>query len=195
MAGCLLGQLLHTTVLSFPLNQPATVAFSNVVGKLLNVGCVPGFSGKLLGDITNQMPFLFEGCRSMTSTHLRAVTLVNLNKTERRPTQLTPDDELQLFMILEEERHLVHSPQMGGSHRSAAQHSLDQQYKPHRCPPGLAPIMPVPGTRDHFGVASTRGHGRSRRLGSTPRSHCSPVQSEARGLQLWRPRIPGRPPW
>jgi hypothetical protein len=60
MAGCLLGQLLHTTVLSFPLNQPATVAFSNVVGKLLNVGCVPGFSGKLLGDITNQMPFLFE---------------------------------------------------------------------------------------------------------------------------------------
>ncbi|KAL7423005.1 hypothetical protein Q5752_002303 [Cryptotrichosporon argae] len=59
-AGALLGQLLRTTLLSSPV-QPATrIAFRRLIGSILDVGAVNGFSGKLLGDLTNQIPWIFE---------------------------------------------------------------------------------------------------------------------------------------
>jgi hypothetical protein len=60
MAGTLLGQLLRTRVLSLPLSGVAQSAFSRLISSVLDAGCVPGCSGKLLGDLTNTMPWIFE---------------------------------------------------------------------------------------------------------------------------------------
>ncbi|KAK4687833.1 hypothetical protein P7C73_g2289, partial [Tremellales sp. Uapishka_1] len=58
MAGSLLGHLLRSDVLS--LRDTSRAAFKGLISRLLDVGCVAGFSGKLLGDITNKMPWIFE---------------------------------------------------------------------------------------------------------------------------------------
>ena len=61
MAGSLLGQLLRSShqVLNLPLNDEARSIFRGVVSKILDVGSVQGLAGRLLGDITNVMPFVF----------------------------------------------------------------------------------------------------------------------------------------
>ncbi len=59
VAGCFLGQILRARTLSFPLQPSARSGFKRLIGKVLDVGSVQGFSGKLLGDLTNQMPWIF----------------------------------------------------------------------------------------------------------------------------------------
>jgi len=59
VAGCLLGQLLRAQVYTFPLAPSAQSVLSKVLGTILDAGSVQGYSGKLLGDMTNAMPFIF----------------------------------------------------------------------------------------------------------------------------------------
>ena len=59
VAGCLLGQLLRAQVYAFPLAPSAQEVLSKVFTTLLNAGSAQGYSGKLLGDMTNAMPFIF----------------------------------------------------------------------------------------------------------------------------------------
>lgn len=58
MAGCLLGQILRTKSLELPLDPKA--GLTDLIAVLLEVGAAAGFSGRLLGDMTNHMPFLFQ---------------------------------------------------------------------------------------------------------------------------------------
>ncbi len=58
VAGSLLGQLLRTQVLSFPLQESARTGFKRLIGKILDAGSIQGFSGRLLGDLTNHMPWI-----------------------------------------------------------------------------------------------------------------------------------------
>ena len=60
LAGRLLGQLLRAQVLKFPLRPAAASMFKVTLSKLINAGSVAGFSGKLLGDMTNHMPWIFQ---------------------------------------------------------------------------------------------------------------------------------------
>ena len=60
MAGGLLGQLLRTQVLSFPISSSALASFCSTLGKILDAGAIQGFSSKLLGDITNHLPWVFQ---------------------------------------------------------------------------------------------------------------------------------------
>ena len=59
MAGCLLGQLVRAQVLSFPLQPAAMASFKLVLETVVKAGAAPGYSAKLLGDLTNAMPFIF----------------------------------------------------------------------------------------------------------------------------------------
>lgn len=59
MAGCLLGQLLRAQVLSFPLQPAAMASFKIVLETVVKAGAASRYSAKLLGDLTNAMPFIF----------------------------------------------------------------------------------------------------------------------------------------
>ncbi|KAK8858700.1 hypothetical protein IAR55_002929 [Kwoniella newhampshirensis] len=65
LAGAVLGQLLRSKTLSAPVLPANQAVFKALVQRVLEVGCAPGFAGKLLGDITNAMPFLFEECEEV----------------------------------------------------------------------------------------------------------------------------------
>ncbi|ORX37271.1 hypothetical protein BD324DRAFT_656397 [Kockovaella imperatae] len=62
IAGGLLGQMLRSPhqVLSLPLEESSRITFSKIVRRIVDVGSTAGFAGKLLGDITNALPFMFE---------------------------------------------------------------------------------------------------------------------------------------
>ncbi|WWC62725.1 uncharacterized protein I303_105322 [Kwoniella dejecticola CBS 10117] len=60
VCGALLGQLLRIKLSSITLQPPLQENLKSLVSRFLDVACVPGYAGKLLGDITNAMPFLFE---------------------------------------------------------------------------------------------------------------------------------------
>ncbi|ORY25960.1 hypothetical protein BCR39DRAFT_542764 [Naematelia encephala] len=60
LAGYLLGQLLRESNLSLPLSPQAKATLKLLTRKILDIGSTPGFSGKLLGDMTNQMPWIFQ---------------------------------------------------------------------------------------------------------------------------------------
>ena len=60
VAGTLLGQLLRAQHLSFPLQPAARTGFKRLIGKIIDAGSIQGFSSKLLGDLTNQMPWTFQ---------------------------------------------------------------------------------------------------------------------------------------
>ncbi|WVW84828.1 hypothetical protein I302_106863 [Kwoniella bestiolae CBS 10118] len=66
VAGTLLGQLLRSQFPSVSALQPALQSgFRDLVSRILDIGSSPGYAGKLLGDITNAMPFLFEDCEEI----------------------------------------------------------------------------------------------------------------------------------
>nr|XP_019012891.1 uncharacterized protein I206_02387 [Kwoniella pini CBS 10737]OCF51672.1 hypothetical protein I206_02387 [Kwoniella pini CBS 10737] len=65
VCGTLLGQLLRLRVTPSSSQPPLQENLRNIVSRILNIGCVPGYAGKLLGDITNAMPFLFEDCEQI----------------------------------------------------------------------------------------------------------------------------------
>nr|XP_031864327.1 uncharacterized protein CI109_000240 [Kwoniella shandongensis]KAA5531399.1 hypothetical protein CI109_000240 [Kwoniella shandongensis] len=65
VAGAVLGQLLRTKNFNSSLSPANQKAFTTLIEKTLDVGSAPGFAGKLLGDITNAMPFLFEDNEEM----------------------------------------------------------------------------------------------------------------------------------
>jgi hypothetical protein len=60
MAGSLLGMLLKTKALSFPLQKASSTAFKLLVAKVLDAGLSANSATKLLGDMTNRMPWIFE---------------------------------------------------------------------------------------------------------------------------------------
>ncbi|WWC88518.1 uncharacterized protein L201_003429 [Kwoniella dendrophila CBS 6074] len=57
VSGTLLGQLLRSKI---PANTAVKQGFTYLISMILDIGSAPGYAGKLLGDITNAMPFLFE---------------------------------------------------------------------------------------------------------------------------------------
>ncbi|WVQ65639.1 uncharacterized protein L199_003817 [Kwoniella botswanensis] len=63
VAGTLLGHLLRSNL---PSASPSSkYQFKRLVSNMLDIGSLPGYAGKLLGDITNAMPFLFEDCEEI----------------------------------------------------------------------------------------------------------------------------------
>ncbi|WVR06457.1 hypothetical protein IAU60_003488 [Kwoniella sp. DSM 27419] len=65
IVGMLLGAVLRSRSPTLPLQSAVLEAFQSLVKKALDVGTSPGVAGKLLGDITNSMPFLFEDCEQL----------------------------------------------------------------------------------------------------------------------------------
>lgn len=59
MAGCLLGHLLRAQALTFPLQPSALSSFKLALETIIQASSVSRHSGKLLGDMTNAMPFIF----------------------------------------------------------------------------------------------------------------------------------------
>ncbi|OCF30437.1 hypothetical protein I316_07924 [Kwoniella heveanensis BCC8398] len=57
--GSIIGQLLRSKAPQ-PVQPTVQRAFRALLGRVLHVACAPGYAGKLLGDITNALPFLFE---------------------------------------------------------------------------------------------------------------------------------------
>ncbi|OCF72794.1 hypothetical protein I204_06023 [Kwoniella mangroviensis CBS 8886] len=63
VTGTLLGQLLRSNL---PSASPSLqYQLKRLVSNMLDIGSLPGYAGKLLGDITNAMPFLFEDCEEV----------------------------------------------------------------------------------------------------------------------------------
>jgi hypothetical protein len=60
LAGSLLGMLLKTKALSFPLQKESRTAFKTLIAKVLDAGLSANPATKLLGDMTNRMPWIFE---------------------------------------------------------------------------------------------------------------------------------------
>ena len=62
MAGGILGQILRSShpVLSLPLEDAARQALASVVGRLVALGSKGDLGTKMLGDMTNALPFMFE---------------------------------------------------------------------------------------------------------------------------------------
>jgi hypothetical protein len=59
--GCsILGVLLRTKALSFPLQPNARTAFKALLSKTLQSALSPASTSKLLGDMTNRLPWIFE---------------------------------------------------------------------------------------------------------------------------------------
>jgi hypothetical protein len=65
IAGRLLGQILQTKVFQTPMEPEASALFKSVLNKVIDAGAVRGQSGKLLGDLTNHMPWIFADDESL----------------------------------------------------------------------------------------------------------------------------------
>lgn len=63
MAGCLLGHITRST--QIPLSSGTKATFLSIVSSLLDLGSALGFSSRLLGDMTNHMPFLSQEDESL----------------------------------------------------------------------------------------------------------------------------------
>ncbi|WVF69135.1 hypothetical protein IAT40_003909 [Kwoniella sp. CBS 6097] len=61
VVGSIIGQLLRSTAPQ-PIKNAVQHAFKTFLKQVLDIACAPGYAGKLLGDITNALPFLFEDC-------------------------------------------------------------------------------------------------------------------------------------
>ncbi|WVQ96627.1 hypothetical protein IAU59_003732 [Kwoniella sp. CBS 9459] len=61
VAGSVIGHLLRSKAPQ-PIDPSAHYAYVLFLRRVLDIACAPGYAGKLLGDITNALPFIFEDC-------------------------------------------------------------------------------------------------------------------------------------
>ncbi|WRT67914.1 uncharacterized protein IL334_004888 [Kwoniella shivajii] len=89
VAGILLSQFLRSKSPSTPINPSLQHGFKGLVQKILDVGSVPGYAGKLLGDITNAMPFLFEDCEEVQLDIWRLLAIKWTQVIDLQPSSTT----------------------------------------------------------------------------------------------------------
>ena len=168
MAGSLLGQLLHTQIFVLPLQSAARSSFKRLVGKILDAGSVQNCSGKLLGDMTNHMPWIFSDQEEIQLDVWRLLG--------------------ELILILRAPAEIRSSHQMDGDDRPSAIFN-SVEYQSHRRTPCEPALWALPRPQYRLHLASKCKPGRSRHMAGASESDDSAFQSEASGLQPRRARV------
>ena len=157
MAGCLLGQLLRTKVFSGGLSAPTRQAIRRLTTRLLNAACAEGLEGKVLGEVTNVLPFAFEGVGEVQLDLWRLVGAC---------------------IPLRRQALLISSFQVDQSHRSCALNNCVRN-ESHRRFAGLTAFRAIQRRNHRLGLASRVDHGGPAHLGGSTGDNHIAIPSEA----------------
>jgi hypothetical protein len=148
MTGSLLALIMGTKVFSAGLSRPARETLKTVIAKMLDVGCTHGNQGKLLGDMTNRLPGVFE---------------------DHEDVQLDIWRVLGMFLL----RAIVNDADMSSfemGHYRRYWGPVEWRNQPYWGLACQSSIQPVPRPGTPFDLASARRTGRSLHLVQATRS-------------------------